>query len=160
MVTAHEVATVTISAHEVSQVKSIYVVHGGPKHVKIGIASDVKRRIAGIQTGCPYRVGLVKSWLTPNARIIEKRAHRAFGKYQSAGEWFTLPTKVAMTGVAALVRCHPRSNELREYSLGNPTLVFCSYCANCRTFPAVPEFSARFRCTKCNRTEHVHVVEM
>lgn len=126
----------------------VYVVTGGPKHVKIGMSTDVQRRLAEIQTGCPYRVDLLRSWPTRDARKIEARAHTLLGKYRAAGEWFGLPAPVAVQAVAALVDGAPIAS-----------IVFCANCAHHKPMQSHPVHATIFRCTKCGKRDRVHVID-
>jgi hypothetical protein len=126
----------------------VYVMTGGPRHVKIGISIDVEKRLHGIQTGCPFRVELVKTWQTDRAQKIEIRAHEILRKYRSAGEWFDVPPAVAVMTVEALVD-RPRF-QLKA-------IVFCRNCRHSKSM-AIPDHGARLRCTKCNKRDHAHVV--
>lgn len=115
------------------------MVVGGPKHVKIGISSDVDKRLQGIQTGCPFKVRLAKSWRTPFARKIEGLAHAALSRYRTAGEWFNVPIRVAMAVVEVLIEAHPRNHNTRA-KFG--AVLFCSRCRHSATFDSEPELRA------------------
>jgi len=58
---------------------------------KIGITKNVKKRVMGIQNGCPILVKLVLSIELKNekeAREIEAVLHKKFQKQRMMGEWF------------------------------------------------------------------------
>lgn len=58
---------------------------------KVGITNNPVKRLPTIQTGCPFRVRLVKSWVLPDretARSIEDSFHRQNRKWRTSGEWF------------------------------------------------------------------------
>lgn len=58
--------------------------------IKVGRSSDVKRRRAEIQTGCPYevRIILIAKGLGRQERIIHDRMRR-FRLRNQKGEWFS-----------------------------------------------------------------------
>jgi hypothetical protein len=56
------------------------------KHIKIGVASNMKERLSTIQTHCPYPVRLLK--LVPNGALREKELHARFRADHVTGEWF------------------------------------------------------------------------
>lgn len=61
--------------------------------VKVGISSDVKKRIAAVQTGCPFEIKEVRftalrSYLL--AKTAEGGMHKALAPMRSYGEWFRL----------------------------------------------------------------------
>ena len=127
----------------------VYVVTGGPRHVKIGISVDIENRLPQLQTGCPYRVQLVQSWQTREARKVESRAHTALAKYRSMGEWFGIPAQVAVDAVEIIVQ-RPDLGVL-------PAVVFCANCSHSRKMPTPPQ-SATMRCSKCGKNDRVHVL--
>ena len=57
--------------------------------VKIGVAQDVQKRIAQLQTGAGVELELVyQSMICSNAFSIERDVHAHFEKYRTFGEWF------------------------------------------------------------------------
>jgi hypothetical protein len=146
----------TLSAKEVSTYQHVYVVTGGLRYCKIGVAHDVYKRIAGIQTGCPFRVKLVRCWLTPYAFKIETAAHKKLANFNSVGEWFDVPASAAVATVAALMKQNPRNPAVRDDR--TTTIVVCMGCRRSAAVQFVPEGRSRFRCSKCNGFSKVHVV--
>ena len=126
---------------------NVYVMSGG-KHIKIGISTDVKKRISAVQTGCPFRVEIVKAWPTNQPSKIEVAAHEVLRKYRTAGEWFNVPTPVGVLVIEALLN-RPRF-QLKA-------IVFCRYCTHTKSM-SVPEHGSVLRCTKCNKRDTAHVV--
>lgn len=57
---------------------------GGP--IKIGIASDVERRLLEVQIGCPYKLYLVLA--VASGAPFEGLIHKAFKDINIRGEWF------------------------------------------------------------------------
>lgn len=148
----------TYSASEAVTHQSVYVMTAGWREVKIGISTNVERRLSGVQTGCPHRVKLASQWRTPHARKVEKAAHAALVKYRTSGEWFKLPTPVAIAVVDTLVKANPRSNHLP--SIGAlPAVVFCWNCNHHRVMHISPIRATSFRCTKCDKRDKVHVID-
>ena len=69
------------------------------QYYKIGVAKDVKARLAGIQTGNPYPVELVEKFevVYSAAGYLENLFHNTFYRFgcHVRGEWFELsPGKV------------------------------------------------------------------
>ena len=69
----------------------VYVIAAGP-FVKIGIADNVERRMASIQTGCPYPCNIIHSALVMAAIAsgVEGDLHQQFSHKRTSGEWFRL----------------------------------------------------------------------
>ena len=69
----------------------IQVENSGP--IKIGIAKDVKKRMAGLQTGCPYKLNLL--YATKCCKEDETNLHGClrenFPEFVIRGEWY-MPT--------------------------------------------------------------------
>lgn len=58
---------------------------------KIGIASDVQKRLKGIQTSCPYPIHVVHAFIFPKrdiARSVESELHDLYAKRRTYGEWY------------------------------------------------------------------------
>lgn len=135
----------------------VYVITGGRRHVKIGHSKDVTKRLKGIQTGCPFTVRIAGQWKTTRAQEIERRSHSMLAKYRWAGEWFDVPVRVATLTVGMLVTANPCRNG--EDKPVTKAIAFCRSCAHSGVLPYVPDNAAKFRCTKCNQREHVHIVD-
>jgi len=137
----------------------IYVIAGGRRHVKIGISSDPKKRLKGVQTGCPFTLRLAQTWHTKRAREIEKKAHTLLAKYRWAGEWFDVPTQVAVLAVGMLVAANPHRSDEPKPRPVKKAILFCRNSQHTGVTPFVPDIDARFRCSKCNSRDHVHVID-
>lgn len=61
--------------------------------VKIGFATNVKNRIASIQTGCSEPTELLK--VVPGTDQTELYFHNHFRAYRQKGEWFRLESELA-----------------------------------------------------------------
>lgn len=61
------------------------------KHIKIGKADDVMRRLTELQTGSPYPLMLLHSIKAENSEhafALESMLHDRLKKYRLSGEWF------------------------------------------------------------------------
>lgn len=58
----------------------------GPGPIKIGCATDVRARIALLQTGCPYPLWLMG--YVHGGRDLEQQLHRKYADRRMRGEWF------------------------------------------------------------------------
>lgn len=83
------------------QVRVYVLVCGG--FFKIGIAADIQKRIAGLQTGNPQKIELFHD-LSPmprkDARRIEQTAHRRLAEFKVHGEWFACTAEQAIAAIA------------------------------------------------------------
>lgn len=71
-------------------IQHVYLIKCLDKY-KIGIANDVKRRLAELSTGNPFPLELVA--VGPNGgRFTESLLHDRFAHRRVAGEWFELDT--------------------------------------------------------------------
>jgi hypothetical protein len=68
----------------------LYLIRCREEAFKIGIASDVRSRIASLQTGNPYKLELAKCYSFSNAEVIERALHMKFEPVRMVGEWFRL----------------------------------------------------------------------
>jgi hypothetical protein len=65
----------------------VYVIQGKPTTpIKVGVASGVQKRIAGLQTGNPQRLRLL--YVLPGDYRLEAFLHRRLRRSRVAGEWF------------------------------------------------------------------------
>lgn len=58
----------------------------GTNRYKIGTTTDLKGRLATVQTGCPYPAQIVATW--EGDRRLETAIHRELAEYRRVGEWF------------------------------------------------------------------------
>jgi hypothetical protein len=58
----------------------------GTNRYKIGTTTDLKGRLATVQTGCPYPAQIVATW--EGDRRLETAIHRELAEYRQVGEWF------------------------------------------------------------------------
>ena len=74
-----------------SNIKSIYLIHSIDNNLyKIGVSSDVQRRIRNLQTANPVKLSIVHQFETNYAHKIEKILHRRYMHLKKEGEWFEL----------------------------------------------------------------------
>ena len=85
--------------------RTIYVLAAGP-FVKVGVATDVGKRIAGLRSGCPYPIRVVSLHPAPALIIhqVERRIHKALAASQAEGEWFGVSADVAEAAVREAIR--------------------------------------------------------
>jgi hypothetical protein len=60
----------------------------GTNRYKIGTTTDLKGRLATVQTGCPYPAQIVATW--DGDRRLETAIHRELAEYRRVGEWFEI----------------------------------------------------------------------
>ena len=68
-----------------------FILNDDSQAVKIGIAKNVKRRLASLQTSSPSGLkllGTIKTKSVNDARKIEKSLHKRFDENRIRGEWF------------------------------------------------------------------------
>ncbi len=70
----------------------VYFVRAGNKGaIKIGVARDIKKRLATMQTGNPFELKVIATipcYSVEEAFRTEKRIHNLFAKKRIRGEWF------------------------------------------------------------------------
>lgn len=67
----------------------------GLTYFKVGITSDIAKRVCGVQTGCPLRIA--RAWAmnvvsNGHAQSIESSMHGKLSPFHSHGEWFAMKT--------------------------------------------------------------------
>jgi hypothetical protein len=79
---------------------------------KIGLTNSIERRLADMQTGCPYLLFALRSYMVTNPVAVEAMLHAFFHKKRVRGEWFRLDDTDlnyiddAMTCVDEVLKCH------------------------------------------------------
>ncbi|KKL52302.1 hypothetical protein LCGC14_2286850, partial [marine sediment metagenome] len=77
-----------------SKTEGVYLVRcGDSDFYKIGLTTDIIKRIKAIQAYCPYPITLEKFWPTDESKTAETVLHWKYGKYNHRGEWFKLPKR-------------------------------------------------------------------
>lgn len=76
----------------------VYIVRAGERHFKVGIAHNVAKRIASLQTSNAQAVELVTSRLVVDAGKVESSIHAALKDMRTPGgrEWFELEPAQAL----------------------------------------------------------------
>ena len=64
--------------------------------IKIGVASNVQDRLANMQTGCPFPLVLLTSFVSACPYEDEESIHALLEEYRVRGEWFRLPEPMVM----------------------------------------------------------------
>jgi ribosomal protein S25 len=70
--------------------KYVYVLKAGENHYKVGVATSVKKRLAGLQTSNPVKVEIVSAKLLDDAYAVEGQLHIRLKEWNVSGEWFKL----------------------------------------------------------------------
>jgi hypothetical protein len=87
-------ATPLEKAHtKLRQMYCVYLVSGNG-YVKIGKATNVRRRLSSLQTSSPFPLKLLKTWTCNDAVEKENMLHAKYKKYRHKGEWFLLPDEI------------------------------------------------------------------
>ena len=76
----------------------VYVITDGRGSCKVGKANDVKKRLAGLQTGNSRRLSVAYKHPCKNpsrANLLESLVHKKLEKYNTIGEWFSVSADVA-----------------------------------------------------------------
>lgn len=78
--------------------KYIYMLKAGENNYKVGVAKDVNKRVASIQTSNPHEIEVVTAKLVNDATAAEKAVHIRLADFRSGGgtEWFTLTPEQAL----------------------------------------------------------------
>ncbi len=69
--------------------KHIYFISNGT-YCKIGIATNLKRRISDLQVGNTSQLTLLYSFQTSDYDNIEKQLHKLFKPFKVSGEWYDI----------------------------------------------------------------------
>ena len=70
--------------------KFVYIIKCGG-YFKIGVASDLPRRLSSIRCSNPFPIALYGARITSKPKKIESEIHRRLNKYHIHGEWFKVP---------------------------------------------------------------------
>jgi hypothetical protein len=84
----------------------IYVMGAKRRPVKIGIAVDVEKRLAQLQTGFPYRLRVYATVQVraSEARRVERACHDRLHPHRSHGEWFRVDPSAAIAVVTQIAQ--------------------------------------------------------
>jgi Meiotically up-regulated gene 113 len=86
----------------------VYVIADGFCH-KVGIADNVERRLATLQTGHPNKLEVISVFTFPTrhaALAVEREAHRRLDRHRVGGEWFNADRNMIVATVTAVARTH------------------------------------------------------
>lgn len=75
----------------------VYVICCNKDYIKIGIAAEPRKRMAYLQTGCPYQLSMLRVFIPEDAKQAEAALHSALSRYHVRGEWFKAPDSVRRT---------------------------------------------------------------
>lgn len=102
-----------------------FIQTGDNRYIKIGYtaATDVKKRIASIQTSIPFEVKVLATM--PGTQEIERQLHKRFGGLQERGEWFRTQRDLVTFAVTAESALHAvgDSNPLISYAVLEPRIL-------------------------------------
>jgi hypothetical protein len=91
----------------------VYIIGNVPNRLyKIGISTDVAKRLQTIQTGSPYPLTLIEVCECEDPRSVEKELHKICAQFRIQGEWFKMPQ--TFLGIAKRsIRHHRLNNKWR-----------------------------------------------
>lgn len=91
-------------------------------HIKIGYASNIKSRIAGLQTGAPMGIKLLASM--PGDYKVERAIHQRFAGLREHGEWFRTNQSLAEFALqGSLLAGMPDTDPFIPYAVLEPRLI-------------------------------------
>lgn len=98
-----------------------------PGHVKVGIASDPKRRLANLQSAAPFKLTLEYAMRLRSrtaAVLAERTAHDMLREHSTSGEWFSLSADEVWPLLDGICRHADLLEEMRDQHTeagGDPT---------------------------------------
>ena len=106
--------------------KMLYILFISELNVcKIGISENVEKRVGQLQTGCPFKIDVVKKYESNMSSRIEKILHRQYrnrkvdeNEYNLMGEWFNLTIGEVLDFEENCIEIEKTINYLK--SQGNP----------------------------------------
>jgi hypothetical protein len=86
--------------------QGVYIIGGENFPIKIGIAKDATRRLAGIQTGCPHRLEIFAHLEVAPGRAfdVERECHKRLDGCRMNGEWFDADPDDALALLLAVIQ--------------------------------------------------------
>ena len=83
--------------YEIAAESRVYLIQSGSL-LKIGTATDPKRRLAALRIGNPHGIRLVGYRSVPRllAEQIERRLHKMFAAHRRIGEWFEIDKRTVI----------------------------------------------------------------
>lgn len=100
----------------------VYFVRAGNKGaIKIGVARDVKKRLATMQTGNPFElkvIALIPCSGVQQAFDTERRIHNLFKAKRIRGEWFAGDINFrSIRDAIDIIEDEPTKDQIREYQV-------------------------------------------
>lgn len=108
----------------------VYLITNGDA-CKIGIAENVKSRIAGIQTGSHKKIALLHSIECGSPNALELRLHKLYRAKRLSGEWFDLSSADIYNVIAAMNAYPAEEAKARPSKISDPLYLFQSMLAMC-----------------------------
>ena len=70
---------------------NLYIEVNSELYFKVGIATDIGKRLLSLQTGNPFEINLYyEKYFKDNVFKIEKECHKSIYSYNIRGEWFKI----------------------------------------------------------------------
>lgn len=142
----------------------IYLVRASNGMVKIGMTSNPRARLAGLQTGSPLQLSIVhrRSVPTPRARTAEKRIHHTLRAHRAHGEWFSCPIPKAIAEIDRTAlreeQAHADSflfehGEEETGRLEQEITLTCKHCSHSKrvTLTLSQISRCKFKCSDCGK---------
>lgn len=82
-----------IKAKSISPSAYVYFIHSANGLTKIGVASDVKKRLHTLNTASPVELELLFYFEPKDAKRTETYLHKVFAHKRIKGEWFNLTSR-------------------------------------------------------------------
>ena len=100
----------------------IYVIQAGEAGpVKIGVASDVRKRVGSLQTASPAPLSILHVFEGEEAE--ERALHRRFAAYRQSGEWFAPVPEIVAGDFGLPAAAKPSMARVRTASASEHPLV-------------------------------------
>ncbi len=84
----------------------VYIVDSGSGAIKVGVTSNMLKRLAQFQHASPHEVTVVNTWKRKlmDAEKVEKLAHRILKQHHIRGEWFSCAPEVGIKAVDLAIK--------------------------------------------------------
>lgn len=116
--------------------KYVYAIGPSDGPYKIGISSNVRARLAALQTGYPVPIKIHLSATSVDARTDESKLHQALAASRINGEWFSVAINAVIDAFSCIglnpTRHHPAPNETATTM---PADSFCEWLAQMSNRP-------------------------
>lgn len=131
----------------------IYIISAGRGQLKVGIAQDIQKRMAQLQTGCPEHLRLVHQVpiVAIKAQRLEKALHRRLKRYRIRGEWFRLSAAFAIKAVESAASSFARDHTLAQADDDGMVIAWlhCRDCGHIGSARVPAAHRLRFKCSGC-----------